>query len=200
MFRPYKSIITTLLLTSFISSSRSVCAQSLCPATDGASFQLGAGNYVRLPVGRFLLVRKDGQIGAIRILSSHHDESVQPRAGEWIGTVEYESFFSQDPNKLKTSSNTRHSGEITFGRMKGYGFHYSWQSGSGKTLVGPWRLRILGADSISVGKYIDDKSYEFAATSACSVADIPDNAKLQWFHYDRETTHTLYVSDLPSER
>jgi hypothetical protein len=181
-----------------MTSCASTYAQSPCPYAINGSFQVGAGNYVRVPMGRFLLLRKDGHVGAIRILASRHSDDPLPRAHEWIGTVDYESYFSDDPNQFHSAS--RHFGQISFGRIKGFGFHYSWQSGAGKTIVGPWELRIDGQDSIIVGKYVDDKRYEFAPTSACSFDAIPNAADLQWFHYDRSTNHTILLSDLPGSR
>ena len=174
-----------------------IYAQSSCPHEEGASFQLGAGNFALIPNGRFLLIRRDGHIGAIRILSSHHDDAPPPRFSEWIGTVVYESFYSEDPTLLHSAS--QRLGQITFGRIKGVGFHYSWQSRTGKTVVGPWHLRIDGPHEIMIGKYVDDKRYEFAATSACSLATIPPVNELQWFHYDRSTQHKFLVSDLPGD-
>jgi hypothetical protein len=195
---PTRQIVLWFGLSLGLACCSSVFAQSPCSHEGVLSFQVGAGNYVRPPIGRFLLVRKDGHLGAIRILASHHENDPSPRANEWIGTVDYESLFSEDPSQLHSAP--RHFGQVRFGRMKGFGFHYSWQSGSGKTFVGPWQLRMDGPDSILVGKYVDDKRYEFAATSACSLETIPDSKELQWFHYDRNTQHKFLVADLPGDR
>ncbi len=168
------------------------------PEDDTQTFTIGAGSFIRLPLGRFLLVRKKGHIGAIRITSISPDKSVQPRANEWVGKVGYESYYDIDRGAFIL---TAHTGQLEFGRMKGVGFHYSWQSGNKEALIGPWEFGFIAPYEMFMGKYMEDSGFEFAPTAACDIKAISiHDDNLRWFHYDRDTQSKLPVSDLPGNR
>jgi len=148
------------------------------------------GPGVNLPIGYFLLIKKDDQVGALRILKITPDYHAQPRAGEWIGTVDYESYFSGSP-KTPLAKGKKVSGTLHFGRIKGFGFHYSWQSGNEEAIVGPWKFRFFDQDgmfmtSVNFWDGINhDSGLQFAGTRARTVDRIvPSDPGLRWFGLD----------------
>ena len=107
------------------------------------------GSGVNLPVGKFLLIRKGNQFGALCITRITPDKQSKPTAGEWLGTVAYESYFiSKSSNSFSQSANGRRLGELKFGRIRGFGFHYSWQSGNQEAIVGPWKIPFFAQDGM----------------------------------------------------
>jgi hypothetical protein len=179
-------------------SPRALCRTGCSPDSDAQAFTVGAGSFIRLPLGRFLLVRKDGHIGAIRITSISPDATAQARGSEWIGRIDYESYYGISSSQLGQSGGTKHTGQLAFGRMKGLGFHYSWQPGNNKALIGSWQFGFSAPDMMFMGKYMGDFGFEFAPTAACELRAIPiSDTRLRWFHYDRNSQYKLLVSDLP---
>jgi hypothetical protein len=150
------------------------------------------GSGVNLPIGKFLLIRNGDQIGALRITKIVHDEASKPRGTEWLGTVDYESYYL--PSRSTSFANPGakvYSGQLTFGRFKGFGFHYSWQSGHQYARVGPWKFLFFNQDgmfttAVSFWHGIDDDSgLRFAATSNTHIASVnPDDSELHWYGYD----------------
>src|ERR1700722_15428192 len=64
------------------------CAQSQCLPHQSSipqKFVIEEG-HVKLPVGAFMLVRKNGEIGAIRLVQ------IDPVGAEWLGKSSYESY------------------------------------------------------------------------------------------------------------
>jgi hypothetical protein len=81
---------------------------------------------------------------------------------------------------------------LHFGRIKGFGFHYSWQSGNLVAAVGPWKFSFFGPDgmfmtAVNVWHGInDDSGLEFAPTSETNITNLnASDPKLRWFHYDK---------------
>src|SRR5262249_22125346 len=92
-----------LLIAGIALGSTGGDAQMRCPAdsrTDhlATRFVISAGT-VKMPVGALLLVRKNGQIGAIRLIS------INPTASEWLGKSTYESFFQPDSSGSLVANN-----------------------------------------------------------------------------------------------
>jgi hypothetical protein len=174
---------------------RALCQTNCSPEDDTQTFTIGAGSFISLPLGRFLLVRKNGHIGAIRITSISPDKSVQPRGSEWVGKVAYESYYDLNSGSF---IQTVHTGQLEFGCLKGVGFHYSWQPGNNKALIGPWKFGFMNPLEMFMGKYMEDSGFEFAPTASCDITAIPiHDDHLRWFHYDRDTQNKLPVSGLP---
>jgi hypothetical protein len=150
------------------------------------------GSGVNLPIGRFLLIRKGDQFGALRITQIRPETQSKPTAGEWLGSVEYESYFIVKPfDSFSNVANRKHSGELRFGRMKGFGFHYSWQSGNQEAVVGPWKFRFFNQDgmfmtAVDFWNGVDhDSGLEFAPTDITEANRLnPRERELHWYTYD----------------
>jgi hypothetical protein len=151
-----------------------------------------------MPIGAFLLVRKKGQIGAIRVTS------IDSSATEWLGKSTWESFFQPDGSKsLVASDVVRYAGAINVQPTKGWHSVYLYQSGVTDVLIGKWKF---GFDSPSMMTMSDtsfwtgvgDHGYEFAPTSACNLSEIDThNDRLRWFRFDRNASITLPLTEIP---
>jgi hypothetical protein len=167
-------------------------------------FVIGGGS-VSLPIGAFLLVRQVSSLRAIRLTTIKHDLTVQPSGSEWIGTMDYESYYQPNgTNALDAPNTTKQVGKLVYGRYKGVGFHYSWQPGNRFALVGPWRFSFSGQNWMGMSTYsrwngVEDRGFEFAPTSACELSEIdPHDSKLKWFRFDRNFNSTTFpLTDLP---
>jgi len=178
-------------------------AQTACDVDSGsvgqsAQFLISAGT-IKLPVGVFVLIRKSGHIGAIRLTQ------VDASATEWIGKSSYESVFEtngQAPVLFKTA--VRKSGELDVQALKGPGRGiFIYQPGNTTASVGPWKFSfgsptMMTMSDTSFWTGVGDHGFEFAPTSACKVSDLDANDKhLRWFRYDEEANVTLSLRDLP---
>ncbi len=174
-------VVCQLLLTAAVYSQTPIGQQGFCIHGSG----------VNLPVGRFLLIRSGNQVGALRLTRIAPDTNTKPRAGEWLGTVTYESYFADGGHTLSDSAVVKTSDELRFGRIKGFGFHYSWQSGSMTARVGPWKFLFFGEDGMYMTTYerwngVDHESdLEFAPTGTTELAHInPKDPRLHWYRRD----------------
>jgi hypothetical protein len=184
--------------------SQARCPLDKQPEDAPRGFVIGGGS-VSLPIGAFLLVRQVSSLGAIRLTTIKHDLTVQPRGSEWIGTMDYESYYQPNgTNALDAPNTTKQVGKLVYGRYKGVGFHYSWQPGNRFALVGPWRFSFSGQNWMGMSTYsrwngVEDRGFEFAPTSACELSEIdPHDSKLKWFRFDRNFNSTTFpLTDLP---
>jgi len=152
------------------------------------------GSGINLPVGKFLLIRKGNQVGALRLTRIIRDTQTKPRANEWLGIVAYESYFVDERRPLNDSSAIKTSDELRFRRIKGFGFHYSWQSGNMTARVGPWKFLFFDEDGMYMTT-IDrwnginhDSGIEFAPTGATELASVnPRDPRLHWYKRDPNT-------------
>ena len=184
-------------------------AQDRCPLDKEAQgppqgYVIG-GSDVSLPVGAFMLVRQVSSLGAIRLTTMHQDLSVRPRSSEWIGTLDYESYYQPDGAKdFRSPDTTKKVGRLEYGRYKGVGFHYSWQPGNHFAMVGPWRFIFsvqnwMGMSSYSRWNGLQDRGFEFALTSACELSEVnARDPKLKWFRFNPNFHSTTFpLADLP---
>ena len=181
-----RSPLTFLLATASIAISTTGIAQT---ETGNQGFCMH-GPGVNLPLGKFLVIRKGDQIGALRLTKITNDTTTKPKAREWIGNIDYESYFSKGlGSPLATAA--VHRGTMHFGRIRGFGFHYSWQSGNTEAIVGPWKFAFFDQDGMFMTTVDfwhginNDSGLEFAPTAATRIAQIdPKATDLQWFGYD----------------
>jgi hypothetical protein len=174
-------------------------AQGRCPIDSRSDEFVAAfvikGTSVKMPIGAFLLVRKNGEIGAIRLTN------IDPAVTEDYGKFTYESYFPGDAGGLFRSGRlVRHAGELDVKPSKGTrGIYY--QPGLHKANIGKWTFAFnspatLHMSGISFWK--EDHGYEFAPTSACDLSEINANDKrLRWFGYDPNANVILPLSGLP---
>ncbi len=155
-------------------------------------------------INQFLLIRKGNEIGALRITRiTPNAQKPQPPA-DWLGSVVYESYFSDGKHPLATAPQ-KTSSELHFGPWKGFGFHYSWRSGNQYAHVGPWKFLFFVPDGmltvVDFWHGIDDDSgLEFAATSATSItATNPNDSRLHWFRYDNNLDVPCPVPTTPTQ-
>ena len=153
---------------------------------------------VTMPVGAFLLIRKDGQIAAIRLTS------IDPAATQYLGKSTYESFFQPDRSGLLSARNVDHrTGEVDIRPTKGVHAVYLHTGGNRDAHVGKWTFRfvfpsLMVMSDASFWSGFGDHGYEFAPTSACTLSEIDAADKqLRWFRWDRSTQIILPLSDLP---
>jgi len=150
-------------------------------------------------MGAFLLVRKNGQIGAIRLTS------INPNATQLFGKSAYESVFQKSGSAVTFPQNAvSQKGELDVQDLKGPGRGLFVRRPPGyKAQIGKWKLDFKTPDSIwmsdsSAWTGVGDHGFEFAPTSACSLSEIDasDN-RLRWFRFDRNTPLTLALDELP---
>src|SRR5262249_49416729 len=149
-----------------------------------------------LPLGAFLLVRKDGQLGAIRVTG------IDPAATEWFGKSTWESFFQPDRSgSLQGENVVRKTGELDIRRSKGVHGLYSYGGGHSDAHIGKWNLSFGNPTLISMSDSsfwhgLGDHGFEFAPTSACNLSEIDSaDKRLRWFRWDRSTQIKLPVAD-----
>ena len=188
-----------VVLGGLAASSGFVNAQSRCPSdTRGGALATQfviVGTSVKMPIGAFLLVRKNGEIGAIRLTSIDRANT------EDFGKFTYESYFPSDAAGLFRSGKlVRHTGELDVRSSKGTrGIYY--QPGLHKASIGKWTFAFNSPSRMhmsGISFWKEDHGYEFAPTSACDLSEINANDKrLRWFRYNPNTSVALPLSDLP---
>src|ERR1700733_9772288 len=81
-------------------------AQEKCPNDPTAAFHV-SGTAVSLPTGGFLLVRKQGQVGAIRLTT------LNAFGSSGVGSSTYESYFQVDGSMpFNAQTAVKHSGNV----------------------------------------------------------------------------------------
>lgn len=168
---------TALLIAAFLGTAfPSQIAHSQCLPYQSSipeKFVIEQG-HIKLPVGAFLLVRKSGRIGGIRILK------IDPVGAQWLGKSTYESYAGA----LKSAHPIRNTGEIDL--------HASAPKDTAR--IGKWSLAFTSPNEMTMPP---DHGYEFTPTSACTPKDIdPRDTRLQWFRSDSGPSLTLSVADL----
>ena len=118
---------------------------------------------VRMPMGAFLLVRKNGQIGAIRLTS------INPNATQLFGKSAYESVFQKSGSAVTFPQNAvSQKGELDVQDLKGPGRGLFVRRPPGyKAQIGKWKLDFKTPDSIwmsdsSAWTGVGDHGFEFA--------------------------------------
>lgn len=162
-----------------------------------AHFVISAGT-VTMPVRAFLLVRKSGQVGAIRLTS------IDPAATKYLGKSAYESYFQPDQAGSFLAKKVDHqTGALDIQPTKGVHAVYTHTSGNHDAHVGKWTFHfsypnLMEMSDSSFWKGYGDHGYEFAPTSACQLSEIDATDKrLRWFRWDKTTQVNLPLSDLP---
>src|SRR5580692_4824857 len=84
--RARASLVAALLGTA-LAASHGAHSQCLPQHADIPQKFVIEGGTVKLPVGAFMLVRKNGAIGAIRLVK------IDPVGAEWLGKSTYESYL-----------------------------------------------------------------------------------------------------------
>jgi hypothetical protein len=158
-----------------------------------------SGGTVMMPVGAFLLVRKSGHIGAIRVIS------INPANTDYLGKTSYESYFQPDGSGSLVARNVvRQTGELNLQSSKGPGRGvYTYRPGPFKAQVGDWKFAfnttsVMDMSDSSFWTGVGDHGYEFAPTSACDITEVDAHDKrLKWFRFDRNASVLLPLAELP---
>jgi hypothetical protein len=175
------SRVAALLLTA-LAASTFAHAQCLPHQSSVPEQFVVGGGYVKLPVGAFLLVRKGGEIGAIRIVK------IDPVGAAWLGKSTYESYSGS----LKAANAAQRTGEIDL--------HAS--PAKDRAQVGKWSFlftspNVMTMPAITKRQGNGNHGYEFAPTSACTLGEVDFRDKrLQWFRPGADSPVTLPVADL----
>ncbi len=125
-----------VVIVGIVLNAELVNAQLRCPLdnrNDNLATQFVIrGTSIQMPVGAFLLVRKNGEVGAIRLTN------IDPAVTEDYGEFTYESYFPSDAAGLFRSGKLgRHAGELDVRPSKGTrGIYY--QPGLHKASIGKW--------------------------------------------------------------
>jgi hypothetical protein len=149
-----------------------------------------------MPVGVFILVKKDKSVGAIRFTSIEHGSEFG------TGKATYESYFQADSTKsFVDKSVVKKSGIIDLRPLTGIG-RFAFQTGNDRVDIGPWSFSSSFPGNLDMWPYRGDSQdygYEFAPTSAQSVAEINiSDSRLRWFRFDPDASITLKVSEMPN--
>jgi hypothetical protein len=159
-------------------------------------FRIG-GTSIQMPIGAFLLIRKNGQIGAIRLTD------IDRKATEYLGKSTYESFFPADHSGLFRSGSSdiiRQGGLLEIKPVGGLIRGFAYQPGPYSAHIGKWSFPFSSPGRIGMSSYHrnDDQGYEFAPTSACDLSEIDaTDSRLRWFRYDPRASIVLPLADLP---
>jgi hypothetical protein len=175
-------------------------AQLRCPADNRADalatqFVIG-GPSIKMPVGAFLLIRKNGEIGAI------HLTKIDSTSTDDLGKSTYESYFPVDSAGSFRSGSVnviRQTAEPEVKPLAGMIRGFAYQPGPHKARIGKWSFSFVSQTMIYMSPYHrnGDQGYEFAPTSACDVSEIDANDKrLRWFRFDPNAAVTLPLADL----
>jgi hypothetical protein len=196
-------VVSVLLLLGTVGHAVGFAQQSRCPeetrSDDFATRFVIHNGVIRMPAGAFLLVRKDGHIGAIRLTS------IDPNATQLFGKSTYESLFQKKGSPVMFPQNAiLEKGKLDVQDLRGPGRGLFIHRPSGyKAQVGKWKLDFKTPDSMwmsdsSVLTGRGDHGFEFAPTSACTLSEISasDN-RLRWFRFDPNTQLTLPLNELP---
>jgi hypothetical protein len=147
------------------------------------------GLIVQMPVGAFVLIRKNGSLAAIRLTSADHTNT------EYLGKSTWEAYFQADSSQPLSSSNAvRTTGSLDIKPRVG-SFHHSHQPGQDTAHVGPWTVTFPGPNAMFLSDNgfwhgVFDKHIDFAPTSACKLSDIdPHDSRLRWFHNTSQYGH-----------
>lgn len=191
-----KTFLVTIV--GIVMSSYFGIAQSRCSA-DSRSDNLAtqfvvSGGSVKMPVGVFLLVRKNGAIGAIRLTN------IDPASADLFGKSTYESYFQSDASGSFIAGNVvRQTGELNVKPVKGVR-GLTFQPGQTTARIGKWSFSFDSPSIIYMSSYhrSGDQGYEFAPTSACDLSEVDVHDKrLRWFRFDPNAAVTLSLADLP---
>jgi hypothetical protein len=188
--------LTVLSITLFGCKGNAQQSRCLMDVREGefaTQFRVG-GPSIQMPIGAFLLIRKGGQIGAIRLIS------IDPTATQNYGKSSYESYFPADASGSFHAALTRQTGELDVRPLKGPGRDlWIYQPGPHRARIGKWSFSFVTPDMIWMAPYHHGPSndYEFAPTSACDLSQVDANDKrLHWFRYDPNASVVLPLADL----
>jgi len=161
------------------------------------AFVIGASS-ILVPEGVFLLVRKNGKIGAVRFTNVEH------RGEACIGSANYDSYFQGDGSGSFQSPNVRkRTGRINLKPPRGPGkLSLLVDFGYPKVRIGNRTFTAYCPNGIYEWPHRaasqKDYGYEFAGTSAREVEEIDASDKrLRWFRYDPNNRVILPIADLP---
>jgi hypothetical protein len=158
-------------------------------------FRIG-GSSIQLPIGAFLLVRKNGEVGAIRLTN------IDSKATEYLGKSTYESFFPADHAGLFRGGSPnviRQGGQLEIKPEGGFIRGFAYQPGPHKARIGGWSFPFASPSVMGMSAYHHngDQGYEFAPTSACDVSEIDAaDKRLRWFRYDPNASVILPLAKL----
>src|SRR6267142_140867 len=160
-------------------------------------FVIGASS-VLVPEGVFLLIRKDGRIGAVRFTN------IERRGEACIGRASYDSYFQADGSGSFKATNVRkRTGRINLKPPRGPGkLSLLVNFGYPKVRIGDWAFTAYCPNGLYEWPHSamsqKDYGFEFAGTSAREVEEIDTSDKrLRWFRYDPNNKVILPISDLP---
>jgi hypothetical protein len=183
-----------MLMLISLTANKPTCAplQPKQAAPPQPEFAMGP-RYVFMPEKFFLLVRKGREIGALRFTRIEQD-------ADGNGKSEYESFFQGDGSgSFLNSAVVKRIGEIDIKPMRGI-HAFAWQPGQNKLEVGKWWFGCYSPNLVNMSLNFseDDQGFEFAPTSAQSIAEINTTDKrLRWFRYLPNSSVDMPVSGLP---
>lgn len=193
----FQAVVVGIVLSGQVVIAQTRCALDNRADNLATQFVISAG-YVKMPIGAFLLIRKNGEIGAIRLTS------IDPTGTEWYGKFVYESYFQGDGSDSFLAGNVvRQTEELNLRLERGLGRPFMYQPGPYMARIGKWKFpfgkpSMITMSDIRFWSGIGDHGYEFAPTSACNVSEIDVHDKrLRWFRFDWDAHITLPLADLP---
>jgi hypothetical protein len=178
----------------FLFGAYSLFAQSSAAPNGNAQAQFTMGpSYVHLPEKYFVLIRRGKEIGAVRFIRIEQDAMNN-------GKSTYESYFQGDGSgSFRNSNLVKRTGEIDIKPMRGI-HAFAWQPGQNKLWVGKWWFGCSTPSLMNMSSHFSEKDegYEFAPTSAQTVAEIDASDKrLKWFRFNPDARTIVPLSDLP---
>jgi len=187
-----------LALIGICRNAHSQCGMDTQKPNEPVEFVV-SGGYVKMPVGAFLLIRKNTAIGAI------HLTKLIPGGTEMEGKSSFETYFQGDgTGSLTAVGVAKQTGDLDLQPLKGPGRGlWIYQPGQNLVHIGKWPFlfaapNLMGMSPVSTFHGPGDHGYEFAPTSACNVSEINAHDKrLRWFRFDANASVTLPLADLP---
>ena len=155
---------------------------------------------VGAPLGRFLLIRKEKDICAVRFTEAHrgHDEKPQTilSSGEESLYAKYDWYYQGDGSGNFTSTNVK-SGHDDLVRRPLIGIgRLAFQTGDIYVKCGTFKLRWMFPDRVafySTGVIPADYGIELAPSKWTDINEVRvQDSRLKWYRYD-ETRKIIFI-------
>jgi len=166
-------------------------AASAEPAVTTAAVEV-AQSQVCIPEGYFLLVRRNGSVGAIRL--EHVKALKEPGTGE----ADYQSYFSQDGTALTSPMAVRRHGKVKDAALAGLG-RLAVQPKDTRLQVGPFSFDYGFPGCVGMnqaGKAELDEGFEFAPTDVVDLAKLDPDGPWRWFRVEKNRRIRLSLGEL----
>lgn len=186
---PCRVLVSVFIIS--ISCEKTPMAQNLDASNERDSAAI-TWDDAGAPLGRFLLIRKDKRVCAVRFTKAQRGHDAKPgttfNSGEESFSAEYDWYFQGDGSGDFTQSGVL-SGHEQLARkpLKGIG-RFAFQTGQIYVKCGPFKLRWMFPTRVafySTGVTPGDYGIELAPTKWAEIKEVDVlDPRLKWYRYD----------------